>query len=99
MVFTCVTDTASLIWSVNGDTNHEIIYHSESPVNQPILDKAEGIFIIKLLSTTDGLKSTATAYNVSLNSNGSTITCSNNTSTKNYHDDTENSEAMSIIIG
>ena len=99
MVFTCVTNTAPLIWSVNGDTNHEITYHSESSVNQPILDKTEGIFIIELVSTTDGLKSTATVYNVSLNSNGSNITCSNDTKAKNYHGNTENSEAMSITIG
>ena len=95
MVFTCVTNTAALIWSINSDTSDEIIYHSASQVNLPIL---VGIFTIKLVSTTDGLKSTATASNVALNSSGSNIACTNNIQS-NHHSDAENFKTMSIIIG
>ena len=97
VVFTCVTNTAPLIWRVNGDTSKEIIYFSANQVNIPILDETEGIFTIELVSTMDGFKSTATAYNVSLNSNGSNITCTDNTLSKHDHSNTENSEM--IIIG
>ena len=95
-MFTCVTDTAPLIWRVSGDTSEEIIYYSASQVNIPILDRTEGVFTIELVSTMDGFKSTATAYNVSLSSNRLNITCTNTTQSNHDHSDSKTSE-ISII--
>ena len=74
-MFTCVTDTAPLIWSTS--VNEVVkVYYSSDQVNEPAVTIG-GIFTIKLVNTTGRFESTATAYNVSPDYNGVNITCSN----------------------
>ena len=75
MVFTCVTDTAPLIWSTSVN-EHVKVYYSSDQVNQPAVNLG-GIFTIQLVNTTGHFQSTATAYHVSPDYNGVNITCSN----------------------
>ena len=74
VVFTCVTDTAPLIWSTSVN-EHVKVYYPSDQVNQPAVNFG-GIFI-KLVNTTGQFVSTATAYNVSSDYNRVNITCSN----------------------
>ena len=74
MVFTCVTDTAPLIWSTSVN-EHVKVYYSSDQVNEPAVSLG-GIITVKLVSTTGQFGSTATAYNVSSDYNGVNITCS-----------------------
>ena len=87
MVFTCVTDTAPLIWSSNGITE---TYFTSSQVNQAT--RTFGIFSLQLVATTGGFKSTATVHNVSLYQDGENITCSDNAN------DESGSKTRSIMI-
>ena len=91
MVFTCVTDTAPLIWSTSVN-EHVKVYYQSGQVNEPAVNLG-GNFRVKLVSTTGQLESTATAYNVSSDYNGVNITCNNDISDQTY------SNTRSIIIG
>ena len=76
VVFTCVTDTAPLVWSTS--VNEVVkVYYSSDQVNQPTSNFG-GIFTVKLVNATGQFESTATAYNVSPDDNGVNVTCSNN---------------------
>ena len=75
VVFTCVTDTAPLVWSTS--VNELVkVYHSSHQVNEPAVNIG-GIFTVKLANTTGQFESTTTAYNVSPDYNGVNITCNN----------------------
>ena len=76
VVFTCVTDTAPLVWSTTVN-EHIKVYHSSVKVNEPASNFGV-IFTVKLVSATGQFESTATAYNVSPDDNGVNVTCSNN---------------------
>ena len=76
MLFSCVTDTAPLIWSTSVN-EHVKVYYSSDQVNQPAVNIG-GILTVKLVNTTGQFESAATAYNVSSDYNGVNITCSNN---------------------
>ena len=76
VVFTCVTDTAPLVWSTSVN-EHVKVYYSSDQVNEPAVNLG-GIFTVKLVSTTGRFESTATAYNVSSDYDGVNITCSDN---------------------
>ena len=91
VVFTCVTDTAPLIWSTSVN-EHVKVYYQSGQVNEPAVNLG-GNFRVKLVSTTGQLESTATAYNVSSDYNGVNITCNNDISDQTY------SNTRSIIIG
>ena len=88
MFFTCVTNTAPLIWSVNGTTE---TYFILTQVNEAA--RTLGIFSLQLIATTGGFKSTATVYNVSLYQDGTNITCRDNVN------DNSGSKIGSIVIG
>ena len=91
MVFTCVTDTAPLVWSTS--VNELVkVYYSSDQVNEPAVNIG-GIFTVKLVNTTGQLESTATAYNVSSDYNGVNITCSNSVN------DVSCSKTRSISVG
>ena len=75
VVFTCVTDTAPLVWSISVN-EHVKVYYSSDQVNQPAVTIG-GILTVKLVNTTGKFESTATAYNDSDEVN---ITCSNDIS-------------------
>ena len=75
VVFTCITDTAPLVWSTSVN-EHVKVYYSSDQVNEPAVNLG-GNFRVKLVSTTGQFESTATAYNVSPDYNGVNITCSN----------------------
>ena len=76
VVFTCVTDTAPLIWSSNGTTEG---YYTSNQVNEAA--RTLGIFFLQLVATTGGFKSIATVHNVSLYQDRSKIACSDNDNT------------------
>ena len=76
MVFTCVTDTAPLVWSTSVN-EHVKVYYLPDQVNQPAVNIG-GIFTVKLVNTTGQFESTATAYNVSSDYDGVNVTCNNN---------------------
>ena len=88
VVFTCVTDTAPLIWSSNEATE---TYFTSSQLNEAA--RTLGIFSFQLVATTGGFKSTATVHNVSLYQDGANITCRDNV------DDNSGSKIGSIVIG
>ena len=72
VVFTCVTDTGRLVWEVD-ETKQS--FHSPSLINIPIpLD----IFTVTLLSVTNNsiYQSTAVAHNLSVDYNGTKVSCS-----------------------
>ena len=92
MVFTCVTDTAPLVWSTSVN-EHVKVYYSSDQVNQPAVIIG-GIITVKLVNTTGQFESTATAYNVSSDYNGVNITCSNNT-----NEALSNTSSITIAIG
>ena len=91
MVFTCVTDTAPLVWSTSVN-EHVKVYYSPDQVNQPA-ENFGSIFTVKLVSTTGRFESTAAAYNVSSDYNGVNITCCNNVN------DVSCSKTRSITVG
>ena len=72
VVFTCVTDTGSLVWISNG---HNYLYYSSGQLEQTV--QSVYIFTVKL-SNVSGMifMSTATVDNVQLSHNGTVITCS-----------------------
>ena len=72
VVFTCVTDTNQLAWNFNGVNK---VYNSLSQPNEPAVTNFGGLFTLKLLDTANGLESTATAKNLTINQNGASITC------------------------
>ena len=76
VVFTCVTDTAPLVWSTSVN-EHVKVYYSSDQVNQPAVNVGD-IFTIKLVNITGQFLSTATVHSVSSDYNGVNITCSNN---------------------
>ena len=88
VVFTCVTDTTTLVWSTNGTS--QIYFTPLNQVNQAA--HTLGIFSLQFLATTGGFKSTATVHNVSLYQNGANITCSDNAN------DESGSKTRSIMI-
>ena len=89
VVFTCVTDTAPLIWSSNGATE---TYFTPNQVNEAA--RTLGIFSLQLVATTGGFKSTATVHNVLLYQDGTNITCSDN-----VNGDIAGSKMRSIVTG
>ena len=92
VVFTCVTDTAPLIWSTS--VNELVkVYYSSDQVNEPAVNLGGDIFAVKLVSTIGQIESTATAHNVSSDYNGVNITCNNDVSDQTY------SNTKSITIG
>ena len=91
MVFTCVTDTAPLIWSTTVNELNKV-YYSSNQVNEPAVTIG-GILTVKLVNTSGQFVSTATAYNVSSDYNGVNITCSN------CFNDVSCSKTRSITIG
>ena len=93
MVFTCVTDTAPLIWSTSVN-EHVKVYYLPDQVNEPAVNLG-GILTVKLVNTTGRFLSTATVHSVSSDYNGVNITCSNNCNVKNA----SCSETRSITIG
>ena len=71
VVFTCITDTGRLVWSVNN--NNELFY---LPGQVSEIGRTRDIFTLRLISVTGSVfVSTATAHNVSYGSNGINITC------------------------
>ena len=91
MVFTCVTDTAPLVWSTS--VNELIkVYYSSYQVNQPAVTIGV-ILTVKLVNTTGQIVSTATAHNVSSDYNGVHITC------RNSVNDVSCSKTRSITVG
>ena len=72
MVFTCVTtDTGRLAWFIS---NNNILYHSSELVSQ--IDYIANIFKVELVNVTGSVfMSTATAHNISLDTDGKNITC------------------------
>ena len=90
MVFTCVTDTNQLAWNFN-ELNK--VYNSLSQVNEPAVTNFGGIFTLKLLDTTNRLESTATATNLTINQNGTSITCTDNIN------EPDAGKAQMIVIG
>ena len=91
VVFTCVTDTAPLIWSTSVN-EHVKVYYSSDQVNEPAVNIG-GTITAKLVNTTGQFESTATAYNVSPDYNGVNITCSNSLN------DVSGSKTRSISVG
>ena len=72
VVFTCVTDTGRLVWSIS---NNNELYYQSGQVSEAA--RIRGIFTLKLINATGNVFiSTATAYNVSVEFNGITINCS-----------------------
>ena len=93
VVFTCITDTNQLVWSFN-DINK--VYNSLSQANELAVTNFGGIFTLKLLNTTrtgSGFESTATARNLTMNQNGTTITCTDNINNP------EAGKSQRIVIG
>ena len=91
VVFTCVTDTAPLVWSTSVNDLVKV-YYSSDQVNEPAVNLG-GIISVKLVNTTGQFESTAIAYNVSPDYNGVKIACKNDVSDQTY------SNTRSIIIG
>ena len=76
VVFTCVNDTAPLVWSTSVN-EHVKVYYSPDQVNEPAVTIGR-IFTVKLVNTTGQFISSATVHSVSSDYNGVNITCSNN---------------------
>ena len=73
LVFTCVTNTSSLLWNMNGTTQNSFFYEQEQLQSTETLD----IFSINLISITGTtFVSTATVHNVSIEDDKTIITCS-----------------------
>ena len=94
-MFTCVTDTGQLVWkNDNGNTR---LYYSPSQVDEPAVTKFSGIFALKLIhASANRYESTATAHNVSLDTDGLNITCIDNIKNANSQN---NSDTKSIVLG
>ena len=74
VVFTCVTDTLPLIWKYNGVYK---LYFSPNQVNETSTTLFDGAFNVQLnTGTTVGFVSNAVATSISLNYDGTNITCS-----------------------
>ena len=74
VVFTCVTtDTGRLVWEIN-DINNRHSFHSPAQINISI---PLGIFTLTLLSVTNNsiYQSTAVAHNISVDYNGTKVSC------------------------
>ena len=93
VVFTCVTDTAPLIWSTSVN-EHVKVYYSSDQVNEPAVNLG-GIFTVKLVNTRGQFESTATAYNVLSDYNGVNITCSSNV----IDAQSNNASSITLAIG
>ena len=75
-VFTCVTDTLPLIWTYNGVSK---LYYSPNQVNETNTTLFNGAFRLQLNTATVGFVSNAVAISISLNYDGTNITCSDTT--------------------
>ena len=91
VVFTCVTDTLPLIWTYNGLSK---LYNSPNQVNETNTTLLDGAFNIQLNTTTVGFVSNAVATSISLNYDGTKITCSDTTNI-----DREREKIKQINIG
>ena len=91
VVFTCVTDTGRLVWEINNITGRHS-FHSPAQINMPITVKN---FTLTLLSVTNNsiYQSTAVAHNVSVDYNGTKVSCRDGSVLNPYH------EQLRIIIG
>ena len=94
VVFTCVTDTAPLIWSTSVN-EHIKMYYPSDQVNESAVNLG-GIFTVKIVNTTGQFESLTTAYNVTPDYNGVNITCSNNI---NVNKAKSNTSSITIAIG
>ena len=91
MVFTCVTDTGRLVWEIINENNRHV-FHSPAQINISIsLD----IFTLTLLSVTNNstFRSTAVAHNISVDYNGTKVSCSD------FHILINSQQLMRTIIG
>ena len=71
MVFTCVTDTGRLVWDIK---NTAVSFHAPTQLNGPPVQ--DDIFTIILHNITGNVyHSTATAAQVPIGYNGSTVEC------------------------
>ena len=73
MVFTCVTDTGRLVWELV-NSNYKQSFHSPTQINMFITLE---IFTLTLLSVTNSsiYQSTAVAHNISVDYNGTKVSC------------------------
>ena len=92
MVFTCVTDTGRLIWTVNNDS-HVQSFHMISQIKMIVKKQ---IFELELVNVTgvenETYISTATAHNVLPDYNGTRIACVDG-------DQTNTSMTLYVLIG
>ena len=74
MVFTCVTDTGRLVWDLTHN-NIKQSFHSPAQIKIPV---TVDIFTLTLVSVTNSsiYQSTAVAHNVSIEYNGTKVSCS-----------------------
>ena len=92
VVFTCVNDTAPLVWSTSVN-EHVKVYYSPDQVNEPAVNVGSTIITVNLVNTTGQFLSTATVHSVSSDYNGVNITCSNKVN------DASCSKTRSINVG
>ena len=75
MVFTCVTNTGKLIWSVGNGISQS--FHSPAQLNMPIHDDIFTLLLQNVTGDTNNTyHSTVTATNVSLAYNEIIVSCS-----------------------
>ena len=74
LVITCTIDTGTLVWGINGTSQNTVFFES----GQLNFTETLGIFTISLINITGNTSfvSTATVYNVSIEDDGTIITCS-----------------------
>ena len=88
-MFTCVTDTLPLIWTYNGFGK---VYYTPNQINETNMTFSNGAFNVQL-ETTFGFVSNAVATSISLNYDGTNITCSDSI------DNREREKLKPIYIG
>ena len=89
-MFTCVTDNLPLIWTYNGVNK---VYYSPNQAEETNTTLLDGAFNVQL-NTTVGFVSNAVATSISLNYDGTNITCSDTTNING-----EREKIKSINIG
>ena len=77
-MFTCVTDTLPLIWTYNGLSK---VYYSPNQINETNMTFSNDSLNFQLNATV-GFVSKAVATNISLNYDGTNITCSDSIDNK-----------------
>ena len=75
VVFTCVTDTVRLIWTVNKSVNL-VSFHSTKHIKTIVTEQIFKLELVNVSGTNNQMYlSTATAHNVLPDYNGTAITC------------------------